>query len=119
LQRWQAGQLINAPISVLACFSQFFSNPDARGAVELQQFRRRASAWRSTDDKGSLKAKMNRPSITSRVEKLNDLAGVRIHGGDVRAFPAVAVEAGQRKVFHGCGATVLCCDHMIGLVCHD
>jgi hypothetical protein len=62
---------------------------------------------------------MNRPSIASRVEKLNDLACVGIHGGDVRAFPPVAVEAGQRKVLEGRGSTVLCGDHMIRFVGHD
>jgi hypothetical protein len=106
-------------ILVLARFSQFFSNPDARGAVELQQFRCRPPDWRSTDDAYTFEAKVNRASVASRVEKRYDLACVGIHGGDVRAFAPVAVEAGQRKVFHGRRSTVLCCDHMIRLVCHD
>jgi len=62
---------------------------------------------------------MNRPSIASRVEKLNDLARLGIHRRDVRAFPPVAVEAGQRKVLDGRGSTVRGCDHMIRLVGHD
>jgi hypothetical protein len=55
-------------ISVLARFPQFFSNPNARGAIELQQLRCRAPNWRSTDNAHTLEAEMNRPSIASRVE---------------------------------------------------
>jgi hypothetical protein len=106
-------------ISVPARFPQFFSNSNARGAVELQQFRCRPSDGRQTDDAHSLEAKMNRPSIASRVEKLHNPARVGIHGGNVRAFPPVAVEAGQRKVLDGRGSTVLSCDDMIGFVGHD
>jgi hypothetical protein len=62
---------------------------------------------------------MDRPSIASWVEKLNDPACVGIHGGEVRSFPPVAVETGQRKVLDGREAAVLYCDHMIRLVCHD
>jgi hypothetical protein len=62
---------------------------------------------------------MNGPRISSRIEKRYDLTCVRIHRGNVGAFPPVAVETGQRKVLEGGGAPALCSDHMIGFVCHD
>jgi hypothetical protein len=105
--------------SVLARFPQLLPNPDARGVVELQEFRCRAPDWRLTYDAHTLEAEMSRPNIASRVEKPNDLACVGIHRGDVRAFPPIAVEAGQRKVFDGGGSTVLRCNYMIRFVCHD
>jgi len=105
--------------SIQAHFPQFFSNPDARGAVELQQFRCRAPDRRPANDACSLEAKRNQPIIAPWVEKLHNRAGVGINGGDVRAFPPVAVEAGQPQVLDGGGSTVLRCDDMIRFVCHD
>jgi hypothetical protein len=104
--------------SVLPRFLEFCSNPQARQAVELQQFRCCAPYWRLTDDVCSLEAKMDRPCIASRVEKRNNLARAGIHGGNVRAFPPIAVEACQSKVLDGSRPTVLCCNHMIRFVCH-
>lgn len=62
---------------------------------------------------------MHQPNITPRVEKLNDLARVGIHGGNVRAFPPVAVETGEGKIFHDRGPTVLGGNHMIWFVRHQ
>jgi len=61
---------------------------------------------------------MERPRIASWIEKLNDFACDGIHGGNVRAFPPVAVEAGQRKVLNGSRPTVLSCNHMIRFMCY-
>jgi hypothetical protein len=70
---------------------------------------------RLTDEDRTLPCEMLGPAILARVKQSHELAGARIQAGDVRAFVAVAVVAGEREVRGDRLAAVLLGDDVIDL----
>ena len=56
------------------------------------------------------------PHLHPGIEQRNDLAGVRVHRGDIRPFAPIAVEAGQGQVARFGPAAVLFGDDVIGFM---
>src|SRR6266436_4554584 len=58
---------------------KLFSHTNAGGTVQLKQFDCRPPSWSPPHDARAIQVEMHSPIIMSRVEELNDLAGVWIH----------------------------------------
>ena len=68
---------------------------------------------RSPNQVGSIPAKMARPFVPSRVEKLRELLGSRVEPGDVRPLVAVVMQAGKGEIAEHGGPSVLVGNDMI------
>jgi hypothetical protein len=56
-----------------------------------------------------------RPAVVSRMEKANNLSGVRIKPSHVRPLEAIAMDTGEGEILKFSFATMLSCDDVIDL----
>lgn len=101
----------------LADSNQVSALLNAKRIVEMKQPSGRAALCRARHD-GPIfdEREMFIPDVNTRMEKWSHLAGVRIEGGDICSFMAVALEAGIRKVAEFGGATMLFREDVIRLM---
>ena len=87
-----------APLLPAARLQQRLPDQESFRGVESQQFNGHAANLGQGCDARPFEAEMIGPPMNPRVEQRHDLAGCRVHGGDVGSLAPVAVEAGQSQV---------------------
>ena len=85
-------------IAFVRTATQKLSSLDPPRVVHREQLDRGASNCRNAFDKRSAKMEMIGPSVASRMEQRDSLAGHRIDASQVRAFPQVAAVTREGEI---------------------